>query len=124
MGKIMQTNRIALWIILPLPIPLVCLSSWPCSPDFPFPCLEAPSVDYGLFQRMRSRYPERVECVLRDVLKDQEFDLDRDFDALLEKFKGQAMRPPRRPMIAALRHYGRFRGEFRGTGLGKKAAFR
>jgi len=57
------------------------------------------SVDYWVFQRVRDRFPERTEYVFRQVLKDEQFRLDRDFDAVLRKFKGNAMRKPLRPMI-------------------------
>jgi len=60
------------------------------------------STDYWLFQRMRDRFPERTEYVFREVLKDKYFQLDRDFDAALRKFKGQSMRRPVRPMITVI----------------------
>ncbi|HEX41283.1 MAG TPA: hypothetical protein ENN81_04395 [Phycisphaerales bacterium] len=64
--------------------------------------LTAESVDFWLFQRMRDRYPARTEEVFKHILKDQRFQLDRDFDAILGKFKGQAMRQPLRPMITVV----------------------
>jgi len=57
------------------------------------------STDYWLFQRMRDQYPERVQYVFRKVLKNEQFQLDRDFDPILGKFKGESMRRPLRPMI-------------------------
>ena len=60
------------------------------------------STDYWLFQRMRDEFPERTEYVFRQVLKDKHFQLDRDFDAALRKFKGQSMRRPVRPMITVI----------------------
>ena len=60
------------------------------------------STDYWLFQRIRNRFPEQTEYVFREVLKDKYFQLDRDFDAVLRKFKGQAMRRPVRPMITVV----------------------
>jgi len=60
------------------------------------------SIDYWLFQRMQNQYPERTEYVFRQVLKDKHFQLDRDFDVVLRKFKGQAMRRPVRPMITVI----------------------
>jgi len=60
------------------------------------------STDYWLFQRMRNRFPEQTEYVFREVLKDKYFQLDRDFEAALRKFKGQAMRRPVRPMITVV----------------------
>lgn len=60
------------------------------------------NTDYWLFQRMRDQYPETTEYVFRNVLKDEEFQLDRDFDSVLRKFKGQSMRRPLRPMITVV----------------------
>ena len=61
--------------------------------------LIAESVDYWLFQRMRDQYPQRTEYVFKETLKDEQFCLDRDFDSILRKFKGEAMRRPLRSMI-------------------------
>ena len=60
------------------------------------------STDYWLFQRMRDQFPERTEYVFRQVLKDKHFQLDRDFNAVLRKFKGNAIRRPVRPMITVI----------------------
>lgn len=60
------------------------------------------STDFWLFQRMRDRYPARTEYVFRQVLKDEQFRLDRDFDPILCKFKGEFMRRPVRPMITVI----------------------
>lgn len=60
------------------------------------------STDYWLFQRMRDQFPERTEYVFREVLKDKHFQLDRDFGAVLRKFKGEAMRRPVRTMITVI----------------------
>lgn len=60
------------------------------------------SVDFWLFQRMRDRYPTRTEEVFRHILADERFRLDRDFDTILRKFKGEAMRQPVRPMITMI----------------------
>ena len=60
------------------------------------------STDYWLFQRIRKRFPERTEYVFREVLRDKYFQVDRDFDAALRKFKGQAMRRSTRPMITVV----------------------
>jgi hypothetical protein len=57
------------------------------------------STDYWLFQRMRDQHPERVQYVFRQVLKDEQFQLDRDFAPTLGKFKGESMRRPLRPMV-------------------------
>ena len=62
--------------------------------------LRSATIPPCLFQRMRSRFPERTQEVLRHVLKDQEFLAERDFEPLLCKFKGEAMRGPKRPSIA------------------------
>jgi hypothetical protein len=35
-------------------------------------------------------------------LKDSQFRLDRDFDPILRKFKGESMRRPVRPMITVI----------------------
>jgi hypothetical protein len=60
------------------------------------------STDFWLFQRMRDRYPERTEYVFRQVLKDEQFRLDRDFVPILGKFKGESVRRPVRPMITMI----------------------
>ena len=64
--------------------------------------LVSESTDYWLFQRMRDQYPERTQYVFRQVLKDEQFQLDRDFDPTLGKFKGEAMRRPLRPMVKTM----------------------
>ena len=64
--------------------------------------LVSESTDYWLFQRMRDQYPERTQYVFRQVLKDEQFQLDRDFDPTLGKFKGEAMRRPLRPMVKTI----------------------
>jgi hypothetical protein len=61
--------------------------------------LRDPSVDYAVFLRAREKYPQRLEHLLRLALRDESFSLDRDFDALLRKYKGHAMRKPRLPDI-------------------------
>jgi len=60
------------------------------------------STDFWLFQRMRDRYSERTQYVFRQVLKDKQFRLDRDFDPILGKFKGESVRRPVRPMITVI----------------------
>jgi len=60
------------------------------------------STDFWLFQRMRDRYSERTQYVFRQVLKDKQFRLDRDFDPILGKFKGESVRRPVRPMIIVI----------------------
>jgi len=60
------------------------------------------STDYWLFQRMRDQFPERTEYVFKEVLRDKYFQLDRDFEAVLRKFKGEAMRRPVRPMVTVI----------------------
>ena len=40
--------------------------------------------------------------IQQDVLKDKHFQLDRDFDVVLRKFKGQSMRRPVRPIITVI----------------------
>ena len=60
------------------------------------------STDYWLFQRMRDQYPERTQYVFRQVLKNKDFQLDRDFDSVLRKFKGESIRRPLRPMITVI----------------------
>jgi hypothetical protein len=57
------------------------------------------SVDYAVFLRARERHPQRLEQLLRLALRDESFSLDRDFDALLRKYKGQMMRKPRLPDV-------------------------
>lgn len=64
--------------------------------------LTAESIDYWLFQRMRGQYPERTQYVFRQVLKNKDFQLDRDFDSVLRKFKGESIRRPLRPMITVI----------------------
>ena len=60
------------------------------------------STDFWLFQRMRDRYPERTQYVIGHVLKDKQFRLERDFDPILGKFKGESVRRPVRPMITVI----------------------
>jgi hypothetical protein len=60
------------------------------------------SIDYWLFQRMRDQFPERTQDVLRQTLRDDQFRVDHDFDAVLRKFKGEAMRRPVRPMVTVV----------------------
>jgi hypothetical protein len=52
------------------------------------------SIEPSVFLRMRERYPERTQDVMRLVLKDRLFRLDEDFEPTLRKFKGRAMRKP------------------------------
>jgi hypothetical protein len=59
------------------------------------------SVEYWVFQRVAHRFPDRTEHVLRTILKDEALRL-RDLDALLRRFKGEAMRRPVRPMITVV----------------------
>ncbi len=51
---------------------------------------------------MRDQYPERTQYVFRQVLKNKQFRLDREFDPTLRKFKGESMRRPVRPMITVI----------------------
>jgi len=60
------------------------------------------STDYWLFQRMREQYPGRTQYVFRQVLKNDQFHLDRDFEAVLRQFKGESMRRPVWPMITVI----------------------
>lgn len=58
------------------------------------------SITFQVFQRMKDRYPRRTEEVLRVVLRDQEFQLERDFDNALGTFKGSQIRHGRAPSVA------------------------
>jgi len=60
------------------------------------------SIDYWVFERMKDRHPSRVEEVLRQILKDEQFQLERDFEPMLWKFKGQQMRRPPRPTVTIM----------------------
>jgi len=80
MGKTVQRNRIARWIILPLPIPLFCLSSWPCSPGFlfpcpPFPCHPSPVFSCGTSRERRVSVPPTLAKV--ELNGSPRFSLDR-----------------------------------------------
>jgi hypothetical protein len=58
------------------------------------------SVDYWVFERMRDRWPKRTEQLVKAVLQDECFELERDFDATLAKFKGDQMRRPPQPTVS------------------------
>jgi hypothetical protein len=57
------------------------------------------SVHYVVVRRARDRNPGRMEQVLRLALRDEEFQLERDFEPLLRKYKGGQMREPPRPSL-------------------------
>ena len=60
------------------------------------------TIDYWVFERMKERHPDRTEQVFRQILKDQQFQLERDFEPTLRKFKGQQMRRPPRPTVTVM----------------------
>ena len=49
--------------------------------------LEDPHITALPFQRMIARYPEQAVEVFKHVLKRKRFDLDKDFDAVIQRFK-------------------------------------
>lgn len=56
--------------------------------------LRDPSVEPVAFLKARQRHPQRLAELLRLALRDEQFDLQRDFDRLLRKYKGEALRSP------------------------------
>ena len=61
--------------------------------------LSDPTIEPLVFERMRDRAPERTEQVMRTVLRDQEFRLDRDFGPTLRRFKGEHLRRGPQPSV-------------------------
>lgn len=61
-----------------------------------------PTIDPVIFQRVTRRDPAGMEGAIRVALRDATFQLDRDFDRLLRKYKGEDLRKPRRPFISVL----------------------
>lgn len=55
------------------------------------------AISVRMFQRMAQRYPERMQEALRDLLTEDDFLLERDFERLLRTFKGEEMRRPSLP---------------------------
>jgi len=49
--------------------------------------LEEDSVPPGILRRIFFRYPQNAEFILRKILERPEFDLQRDFDSLMDEFK-------------------------------------
>jgi hypothetical protein len=49
--------------------------------------LEEESIPPGILRRIFSRYPQNAEFIIRKILKRPEFDLQRDFDSLMDEFK-------------------------------------
>lgn len=64
-------------------------------------------ISHVAFERMRQRHPQRTEEVLRTVLRDDEFRLDRDFERVLRRFKGEQMRRPPMPGVVVVEREGR-----------------
>ena len=62
------------------------------------------TIEPSIFLRMRDRFPKRTEEVMRLVLRDRLFQLDRDLEPILRKFKGRAMRRPPRPGLTVVDH--------------------
>jgi hypothetical protein len=61
--------------------------------------LRDPSVHPVVLQRLCDRHPARAQDLIRSALRDREFDLGRDFDLLLRKYKGGHMHGPPRPGV-------------------------
>jgi hypothetical protein len=49
--------------------------------------LEEDSIPPGILRRIFFRYPQNAEFILRRILERPEFDLQRDFDSLMNEFK-------------------------------------
>ncbi len=49
--------------------------------------LEEDAVPPGILRRIFFRYPQNAEFILRKILERPEFDLQRDFDSLMDEFK-------------------------------------
>jgi hypothetical protein len=64
--------------------------------------LEDDSISPGILRRIFFRYPQNAELIIRTILKKPEFDLQRDFDSLLDEFKpsfkGRRVYPQMMPM--------------------------
>ncbi len=73
--------------------------------------LEEDSIPPGILRRIFFRYPQNAEFILRKILERPEFDLQRDFDSLMDEFKPSfkerriypQMLPMSERMIRALR---------------------
>ena len=73
--------------------------------------LEEDSISPGILRRVFSRYPQNAEFIIRKILNRPDFDLQRDFDFLMDEFKpsfkGRRIYPQVMPMsermIKALR---------------------
>jgi hypothetical protein len=64
--------------------------------------LEDDSISPGILRRIFFRYPQNAELIIRTILKEPEFDLQNDFDSLLDEFKpsfkGRRIYPQMMPM--------------------------
>ncbi len=64
--------------------------------------LEDDSISPGILRRIFFRYPQNAEFIIRRILKRPEFDLQRDFDSMLDEFKpsfkGRRIYPQMLPM--------------------------
>ena len=64
--------------------------------------LEEDSIPPGILRRILFRYPQNAECIIRKLLNRPDFDLQRDFDSLMDEFKpslkGQRVYPQMLPM--------------------------
>jgi hypothetical protein len=49
--------------------------------------LEEDSIAPGILRRIFFRYPQNAEFIIRKILKRPEFDLQKDFDSLMNEFK-------------------------------------
>jgi hypothetical protein len=73
--------------------------------------LEEDSIPPGILRRIFFRYPQNAEFIIRRILKRPEFDLQRDFDSLMDEFKPSVkkrriypqMLPMSERMVRALR---------------------
>lgn len=64
--------------------------------------LEEDTIPIVPFQRMSSRFPDRTQEVLRQVLGRPNFDLEKDFDRLMMEFKTKQVEARKYPSIAVI----------------------
>lgn len=62
--------------------------------DLVWEYLTEDGVSFCIFQRMRELYPAQTERVFRLLLREDAWQLDRDFEPTLRKYKGEQMRRP------------------------------
>lgn len=59
-------------------------------------------IEHWVLKPMRARHPARMELLVRLALRDEDFQLERDFESLLRKYRGEEMRRPVRPGVTVV----------------------